>query len=350
MKTKRVIQTGVLCLFLAVSAGVAVEARQAAAETTSTDGATLASLPIELTRRGAVVQASVNGEGPYRLIVDTGAEVTFLSHEIAGSLGDEVTVIRSTEDIYDRNASEKATIRVASITLGDLTLQDVPAVVVDMSSIFGEDETAKGLLGFPVFADYLLTIDFPGERLRVSGGELPPSDGKNVLEYTEEEIEGIPGKYPAIPLQVEDQLLRARLDSTSGGEIMLPTEFTEKFQLVNEPGRMAMARTPDGDFDILGATLDGTALIGSHRLTRPKLRFSDLYNDASLGTDVLDRFALTFDQANRRVRFDQPAEYRDPLHEKAARIQLVSGEGDDLRTAFNRHKEKVQLLLILSPT
>lgn len=346
MSARRRAPVGLLCcLFVAISVGGEGEIRQL-----TTQDVTLASLPIELTRRGAVVEAKVNDKGPFKLIVDSGAEITFLSHEIVGSLGDDVEIIRSAEGVYDREAWRKATIQVARITLGDLTLEDVPAVVVDLSTIFGETDTPSGLLGFPVFGDYLLTLDLHGERLRVARGHLPPTDGKTVLDYTIEELEGIPGKYPAIRLRLDDQILRTRLDVTSSGEIMLPMKFTEDLPLANEPGRMAMARTPDGDFDILGATLDGSVSVGSHSIERPGVRFSELYSDASLGTDILNRFALTFDQVNRRVRFDQPADYRDPLQEKAAHIMPVSGEGDDLRTAFNKHKDKVQLLMILSPT
>jgi hypothetical protein len=314
------------------------------------DGQALASVPLEMTRHGSVVQARVNGEGPFSLIVDSSAEITFLSPNVVEALGDEVVVIRSAEGIYDQNAREKATIRVGAITFGDLTLKDILAVVVDVTTVFGENETPAGLLGFDLFAGYLLTIDSPGERLRIGRGELPPADGKGVFDYTVVEVKNAPGRYPAIRLQVEDQALRARLDLASSGEIMLPTEFMKTLPLAGEPGRMAMARTPDGDFDILGSTLDGTAVIGSHNLERPRLQFSELYDDASLGADLLNRFALTFDQVNRRVRFEQPADYRDPLHEKAAHIKPVSGVGDDLRTVFNRHTEEVQLMMILSPT
>lgn len=346
MQTKRsVLAAPLWCLLLAVSGDAAVDNRHQA-----TEGATLATLPIELTRRGAVIEAGVDGRGPFRLIVDSGAEVTYLSHEIVGSLGDDVEVIRSAESIADRDARKKATIQLKTITLGNLTLEGVPAVVVDLSTIFGESDTPDGLLGFPVFADYLLSLDLPGERLHVLGGSLPPADGKTVLEYTLEEVEGVPGKFPAIRILLDGRMLRARLDVTGSGEIMLPIGFKGELSLANEPGRMAMARTPDGDFDIFGATLDGKAMVGSHGLERPKVRFSELYKDASLGTDILNRFALTFDQVNRRVLLEQPADYRDPLHEKAAHIKPVSGKGDDLRTAFNKNNEKVQLLMILSPT
>ena len=329
---------------------VATGCAQPASRGPEPDAATLVSVPLEPTRSGAVVQANVNGKGPFGLILDSGSEATFLSHEIVGPLGDGVEVIRSAEGVYDRTAWEKARIQVPSITIGDLTLRDASAVVADLSVLFGGEETPGGLLALGLFSEYLVTIDYPGERFLVRKGALPPVNDDDVLEYIEAEVRDKPRRYPAIQLQVAGQVLRARLDVATGGGIMLPTEFMKTLPLAGEPGRMAMARMPDGDFDILGSVLDGVATIGAHSLERPKLRFSELYDDASLGTDLLDQFALTFDQLNRRVRFERPADYRDPLHEEAAHVGPISGDGVDLRTAFNDNAAKVQLLLILSPT
>lgn len=329
---------------------VACGAGQAEPGGSKPDAETLASVPLELTRRGAVVQANVNGKGPFGLILDSGSEVAFLSHEILGPLGDGVEVIRSAEGVYDRAAWEKSRIHVSSITFGDLTLRDASAVVVDLGVLFGDKEPPAGLLALGVFSDYLVTIDYPGERFLIRKGALPPANHDDVLQYTEEEVKDNSRKYPAIQLHVAEHVLRARLDVATGGGIMLPTALMETLPLAGEPGRMAMARTPDGDFDILGTVLDGAAKIGAHSLERPKLRFSELYDDASLGTDLLDQFVLTFDQVNRRVRFERPADYRDPLHEEAAHVRPITGDGDDLRTAFNKNAAKVQLLMILSPT
>lgn len=113
---------------------------------------------------------------------------------------------------------------------------------------------------------------------------------------------------------------------------------------------IGIARTPEGESVLIGGQLDGDVHIGAHVLSRPKLIFSDISPRANLGVRALMDYAVTFDQRNHRVRFTSKGSERlSALHQQAARVASLTG-GEDLRTAFNAHRDKVRMLLILSPT
>ena len=113
-----------------------------------------------------------------------------------------------------------------------------------------------------------------------------------------------------------------------------------------------MGRTGDsrGMFDLLGAQLDADVELGAQVLERPRVLFSEAFDEVRLGPGALEEFAVTFDAANARVEFARKQSRKvRRLHEDAASVPTLEGD-DTLQAAFHRNREKVQMLLILSPT
>jgi hypothetical protein len=73
----------------------------------------------------------------------------------------------------------------------------VKFAVRDLPAVPGRSEPEfDGVLGIGLFKDYLLVLDYPARRVRIEKGELPPTDGREVLDF--EERRGIPiVKLPA---------------------------------------------------------------------------------------------------------------------------------------------------------
>ena len=109
-------------------------------------------------------------------------------------------------------------------------------------------------------------------------------------------------------------------------------------------------KNQDGAFPILGASLEGSMVIGSHRFDNPSVFFSESFEYPSLGSGTLEPFVLTLDPAHQRVRVERPAERANPLLSKAAGLVPQSGEGDNIRSAFNANIAGVRLMVLLSPT
>ena len=115
-----------------------------------------------------LVAVHIGTHGPYRFLLDTGAEATLVSARCAK---DAQIDIRERElwlgGAVSSTQRSVGTGWIDKLRLGDATFSRVPVIVDEMAP--GLD----GILGFPVFADLLLTLDGPGRRIVLERGQLP---------------------------------------------------------------------------------------------------------------------------------------------------------------------------------
>lgn len=102
----------------------------------------------------AVAQISINGQGPFRFIIDTGANRSVLSRALAARLG----LAASGEGVVHSIDGEVPAmlVNVDSLSFGDLRLSSGDTPVLDGPMLDGE----HGLLGVDGMAGRLLHIDF----------------------------------------------------------------------------------------------------------------------------------------------------------------------------------------------
>jgi predicted aspartyl protease len=102
----------------------------------------------------AVTAISINGQGPFRFIIDTGANRSVLSRALATRLG----LARSGEDVvHSIDGAEPAMlVSVDSLSFGGLRLSGGDTPVLDGPMLDGE----HGLLGVDGMAGRLLHVDF----------------------------------------------------------------------------------------------------------------------------------------------------------------------------------------------
>jgi len=247
-------------------------------------------VPMQVIDHQPAVDVGIEGQGPFLFLIDTGAADAGMIHaELAEHLGLEVVLNSEIRDV----------VRVGELKLGDRTWNDLEMLVAPRDP---GDRGIDGILGFRLFEDSLLTLDYPASELRVTDGALPAADGREILEFTDDQ--GI----PTIELDVAGRKVRADLDSGSMGGLMLPTSIAAELPLGAEPAVIGSARTSFNEFDILAAPLDGDLRVGRHRMERPQMQFASIFPRGNVGSEFLEHFTLTFDQANRRVRFARDGE------------------------------------------
>jgi predicted aspartyl protease len=128
--------------------------------------------PTRLDRIGRVMtQVMVNGKGPFRFVIDTGASRSTLSPHLAKALGLKHSVGRNVMLNGVTGFAEVPTVAVQSIEIGGLKFenQDLPVI---FTSIMGN---ADGILGVAGFADQRIDVDFKRDRVTVleSNGRRP---------------------------------------------------------------------------------------------------------------------------------------------------------------------------------
>jgi hypothetical protein len=121
--------------------------------------------------RGIGLSVKLNDRNA-RLLLDTGAGGIMVSHKIAEKAG--LTPISAVHfsGIGDKGLQSGYTAVAEHIRIGELEFQDCVVSVSDKSSIADED----GLIGADVLGAYLIDIDLPGMRLKLSPLPKRPED------------------------------------------------------------------------------------------------------------------------------------------------------------------------------
>jgi predicted aspartyl protease len=128
--------------------------------------------PTRLDRIGRVMtNVMVNGKGPFRFVIDTGASRSTLAPHLAKALGLQHSVGRNVILNGVTGAAEVPTVAIDSIEIGALKFekQDLPVI---FTSIMGN---ADGILGVAGFHDQRIDVDFKRDRVQVlaSNGRRP---------------------------------------------------------------------------------------------------------------------------------------------------------------------------------
>jgi hypothetical protein len=129
------------------------------------------------------VKVKINGKGPYRVIFDTGAPILLLNNKIAKESGViEKNARRPLFSLFGAAGEAK----IKTLELGNLKATNVPTIVMDhptlelISQLLGPIE---GIVGFPFFARYKMTIDYQAKQLTfVPNGYEPPDVMKAMMD------------------------------------------------------------------------------------------------------------------------------------------------------------------------
>jgi len=255
-------------------------------------------LPGHLIGNILVVEDSWDKFGPYHFVVDTGSSVTLVSPDIAKHYGasgspppeDEPQVrVRSSEGGFARLKA----VTLAKLQLGAAKFEYVPALVYDCSDLSAQfGVRIDGILGFPLFRNTVLTLDYPNERI-VLRSKIPEDGipGETILFNNADKI-------PMIPIRLGDREFAALIDSGSAAAIDInPAGLSPVFAFGPVAG--PTVSTLAGDRPSRIGRLSGVVRIGSFDVPQPVAELTDELS--SLGGGILSHFTVTFDQRHNEV-------------------------------------------------
>jgi predicted aspartyl protease len=308
----------VTCCVLALAAGGACAdetTAPAAKETQPEHGVELQEIVVEgpepkfvaPTRRDRIgriwAPVLIDGKGPYRLVLDTGANQSALTARTAQSLGTPSTTAASAQVTGFTGSAVVPTIHVTSIEIGDIALG--PASLPVLADVFGG---AEGVLSLNGLTRVRILADFAHDR----------------LEIARSQHESAPIGYAVVPLRMVGGLPVARV--RIGG---VPTNAIIDTGAQQSIGNLALRdalsrsapRTAVRE-DIVGVTLDmqsGDRIlspdmqIGHLTIRGVNIVFGDMYlfqhwnlthePTLAIGMDLLGSFdVLIIDYAKREMQ------------------------------------------------
>jgi membrane-associated protease RseP (regulator of RpoE activity) len=138
-------------------------------------------VPFELLPSGHMaVMVKVNGEGPYRLIFDTGAPITLLDNKVAKAAG----LLKDTPEPLFSIFGSKGEVKVKELQVGEEKVPDMTAIVMDHPTVEAISKAFEkklggpidGIVGFPFFSRFKMTLDYQAKTVTLLPNGFKPPD------------------------------------------------------------------------------------------------------------------------------------------------------------------------------
>ncbi|HEY6195461.1 MAG TPA: aspartyl protease family protein [Candidatus Eisenbacteria bacterium] len=235
------------------------------------------SVPMDLSSGQPVVEVYLNGKGPFRMFLDTGAGSTVLDRSLADELALRHVGKTRMGDPANPEAIAADLVRIDSLRIGPASFEGIEAASWDRSGLRRDANPPRGVIGFALFRELLLTLDYPGAQVRLAHGTLPTADSQTVLPYTD------PNGIPVVPIEVAGAMFEADLDTGSPGFLSIPERDTSRIRFAGPLEILGRGRTVNSEVVFRGAAIDGAVAIGKHRFDHPVVMVHDQLPNPNLG-------------------------------------------------------------------
>ena len=224
--------------------------------------------PTTLDHIGRVVASvMIDGKGPFRFIIDTGANHSTISPQLATALGLRPSLQLAMRVTGVTGSADVATVPIERLQAGDLVISDSRFPVILSSILDGAD----GILGAAGLQDERLLVDFSHNRVIITR-----SHGYSVpWGFTRVWANRLHGGLLSVPGQVGDVRVTAIIDT--GSEHTLGNQALYRALYAHERGKGTYLNT-----DVYGVT---------EQVGAGKLQLAPLID---LGAIKIDGVALVF--------------------------------------------------------
>jgi len=259
-------------------------------------------LPARLMSNFFLVESRQADGKTYRFMIDTGSSVTLVSPAFGEAVKQKERRGAPPRTLPVRGANgreaELPAITLHELWLGKARFDRVPAIVYDFSDLSAHlGLSIDGVIGYPLFHDTLLTLDYPAATLEIEPNPLvtaPPTrqPRTSVIAYNREQ------PTPLIPVQMGNESFFALIDSGSDGGLALnPSGLHPRF--IHGPRVGMIVSSLHGDNRQLVGRLEQNITFGSQLVSQPVVDLTE--HLSSLGGELLRHFRLTFDQQRHVV-------------------------------------------------
>jgi predicted aspartyl protease len=152
---------------------------------------TVIEVPFEFIQGSVVVQASLNGHGPFWMMLDTGADPSIVEIETAKKVGLKIAASGQQGSGGGTDANLAYETSLPLVQLGGLTASDVDALAMDLSKLSSAlGRPISGVLGYSLLKMRIVQIDYPNCKVRFytsapscTGAARPPSPKCTTLSF-----------------------------------------------------------------------------------------------------------------------------------------------------------------------
>jgi len=278
-------------------------------------------IPFDLSRQHIWVRGTVNGSDSVWIVIDTGASSTVMDEGLARSLKMKLGAKHEARGSGGTQVSH--TVENVTVQLPGLSIRKARMAAIDLTSINAQaGRPMQVIVGYDLFASCVVRFDYAGGVMDVWDKDHAPRDSSGTtvpmtLNHNLPYIEGtvvVPGRAP----------LRGRfvIDTGSSAALILDPEAAQRESLFTAFPRTLMAISRGVGGEVRNRVGRATSFeIGNLAFASPIVmlpdsiggRISEPGSLGNIGAQVLGRCRVSFDYANRKVRFEKGAGFDKPF-------------------------------------
>ena len=245
--------------------------------------------PLDVSGAIPVVEVMIDGRGPYRFGIDTGAQgMGRISSDLAAEL--KLMSVGEVQTPAPGGALDTRKIyRAQKLAIGGMTF--AYADLVTMAALPNQPTSWSGILGIDLFRKVTLTLDYGRGAMKLS---REPLAGGVAVRFDR----GV----PSIPLKVGDRELTVDLDTGNGAAPLFVSEAAAKSVPQSGPAvERGKARTSFGEFSIMEAPIAVPVTVGGTTLPVYAIGWPAARDEGNLGSRGLAGMQFSLDRADGLV-------------------------------------------------
>lgn len=248
------------------------------------------------------VAVQINGKGPYKFLLDTGATGHGrIDSKIARELFLPVTGQTLNDDGSGRNLTIVNQHRIDSLLVGDRMFYDLSFMAQNFHEAEATDMHIDGILGFELFENLLLTIDYKFHHIYFTEGALSPDD-PHTISFDPGESK----KRCFIPVKIGNTTFMAVLDTGNQGGLTVPHRIVRQLDLAGRPQVYGYAKTTNNEYTLYESDPVAPVEIAGFTLPEVTVKSARFWRTPNIGYQLLCDFVITIDQKNHLVCMRRP--------------------------------------------
>jgi predicted aspartyl protease len=249
-------------------------------------------------------EVMINGQGPFKVLVDTGATQTVLSEKVVTKLGLRKIATNVMFGVGGAGKVDSPIYRADSIKIGEVTVRNVPLGTMDNPLL---DLIMDGILGPSLLSDFVVTIDYPRTQIELS--KKAPETGTVIPAWC---FSGL----LLVPVEVNGKI-KANFLIDSGADSTLLAHSVANSLGVNKNTPGATLDLPIGG---IGGLDDGVLVVPSVSLKTP---FGTKQYDKLMAIDLHGMSGLIQTELSGVIGYDALKDYRVTIDYQKAEIRLT---------------------------
>jgi predicted aspartyl protease len=264
-------------------------------------------------------EVMINGQGPYRFLVDTGATQTVLSEKVSATLGLKKIATNLMYGVGGEGKLESSVYRADSLKIGDVTVRNVPVGTLSNPLLA---LVMDGILGPSLLSDFVITIDYPSSQIELSRNTLPSPSGRGWPEGPGEAI----GTGAVVPVWCFSGLLLTGVEVNDKykGNFLIDTGADVTLLAYSMANNLGVTKdTPGASLNIpiggIGGLDDGVLVVQSVNLKTP---FESKHFDTMMAIELRAMSSLIQTELSGVLGYDALKDYRVTLDYQKAEVRL----------------------------